>query len=123
MNNHVNYRLSSRRRETVAEEIYKARDEGLENTGKEAEFFRALEIGEWRLTSYMTSTKGKAGKLREQWWAPTRLVRFNDAMKREGFSSKLRAKAIRAMAAGQELPERFYGAMARYTEELLLRQG
>lgn len=123
MTNAVNHRLGSRRRETAAEELAKARGEGLSNVGKEFALFKSLSIGEPRLTLYMSSSKQKSGKLQEQWWAPTRLVELNDAMKREGFSSKLRAKALLILAAGDELPARFFGAIARYTEETLLRQG
>ncbi len=111
------------RRERANDAAEKAKAEGLLNVGKEHEFYKTLGIGEARHTSFIAGQKGTTtGKIREQWWAPARLVRFNRVLVKEGFSSKLRAKALRCMADGKELPERYHEALARYTEEVFSRR-
>jgi hypothetical protein len=113
---------TSTRRERAEAEKHKALNEGMLNTGKEHALFKSLGVGEPRATSHLQSShKAKSGKLREQWWAPADLVRFNSYMLRRGVSSKLRGKALRCMIDGKDLPDRLSDVVASYTEDLLLR--
>jgi len=115
------YIESKRARATEAHD--KARADGLLNVGKEHSFYKSIGIGEERHTSFLAGKKGgEAGKIRSQWWAPANVVRFDRVLVKMGFSSKLRAKALRCFAAGEMVPERFEEALARYTEEVFSRR-
>lgn len=96
---------------------------GLLNSGKEHTLFRSLGIGEARATSFLPGRGSEAKtKLREQWWAPAYLVELNAYMKKLGFSSKLRGRALVYVVEGRDLPDRLADAVAGYTESKLLRQ-
>ena len=111
------------RRARATEAHDKARADGLLNVGKEHAFYKSIGIGEERLTSFLPGKKGgESGKLRAQWWAPANVVRFDRILMKMGFSSKLRAKALRCLAAGEAVPARFEDALARYTEEVFSRR-
>lgn len=100
----------------------KALSEGLLNTGDEHGFFKAMEIGEARETSFLPGRNGQdKTKLRMQWWAPAGLVRLNSYMKRQGYSSKLRTKTITYVQEGRPLPDKLADAVAGYTEQILSR--
>lgn len=111
------------RRDQAAEAFDKAKDEGLKPVGKWHALYRSLNIGEERATAYLPGKKGtQLGKVRTQWWAPAAVVHFDDVLLKCGFSQKLRAKALRCFADGRPVPERFHGALARYTEEVFNRR-
>ncbi len=117
---------TSSRRERAIAETQKALSEGLLNTGKEYTFFRALDLGEARVTSHLQKRKkkgkeSKLGVLKEQWWAPAKYVRLNTYLLKQGVSSNLRTKAFRCLLAGKDLPEQLDELLASYTESLLSR--
>lgn len=99
-----------------------ARRAGLLPCGEASTFFRALGVGEERLTSFLASSSSRKQKIRGQWWAPADLVRLNRAMKDRGVSGKIRLKALRCFMAGKELPEKVHDAVAIYTESLFERR-
>lgn len=117
----------NRRREAMAQRAWKRKQEerrlaedreaversGLLCAGKEATFFRTLNVGEERNTGFRSQG---------QWWAPAYLVRLNKYLKKYGISHKLRVRTIRSYLENKPPPGSVLDALAGYTEEQLLRK-
>lgn len=97
-----------------------ARGAGLLDCGSASSLFRSIGIGEERATAYLAKPGlGKIkGQIRTRWWAPARLVKINHMLQLKGFSSKQRAKILRCLVEGKDIPERAWEVMADYTERL-----
>ena len=110
-----------RKREQADKAYQEAKAAGLLPCGKASSFFQSLRLGEGRPTCFMVSSTTKE-KVTTQWWASAELVRVNRIMEQQGISSKIRAKALRNLVEGKELPEKAYDAVAVYTERLIAEQ-
>lgn len=112
---------TSSRQERSQKAIEEAKAAGLLKAGSHAAFFRSLGLGEERDTAYFYSSKNNKPHIYGEWWVPAHLVHLNAYMEKAGLTSKLRAKTLRRLAEGKELPEKLMEVVASYTAEVLSR--